>query len=1006
MTGQFLLRSADGTDYILHRKLLIGRATQCDVVLKDRTVSRQHAMVWDEYGAVYVRDMGSANGTYVNGVKVEGMVRLNLGDEVLFGNVHLRVGEVGTVLSQPPKRATPAELVRMQTVPPTPEKTHSKRTILLVGSGTLALMACLCLTALLFSRDRIADRFERLISTAAADAPTSNTGAQAGFQPLPGEPSGAKRDNPETRATLPPMMVTPGQNVQYNVHGVGIRVPDDAVSEGEQAQFITAALNDNLTSSIAEDYEIESLAYSVVTTGEGDGVGLAELTFPSDGPDDRLAVIIDDTYVGVLSVVPENGTLTVNPHIVPGVSERYPNRYVVIRPRTTSHQNHPGDDAIFISNRSPSTLPASSNPLSGELVDCWDLLYTCRKNTAGTVLVYFSKGALTDDQIKAIIAATLDVLGKYNGLALKDTEPTAKTPIEVVVTGNVLYYQPSNANIYVPLEQVQTIASAGTRANLAHELAHMVQDNHYNMTLAYKFQDERWWLEMAADNMAMLYEPDYQNIHLQAGGASLWDDDSGTRVGFQLAPFLWQGDEDVRNIHAQLVKLGICDDAQSCFFSQDAFVSAINGGEFPFSRATTREKYGHLIPQLGRYLLNSTPLAGNTAIVLPPAVATGNNIGETVIVREKDSRPRFEHYSPINTGQLQTVNNALRVLARTDAQAVYPFRVTNPGKTVGAGARSYVPAAPIFLKIQNGPRLFYSVDNGPLVDETGGRALYIAPIHDTLGLEMVRLVALAPDAGMTFSATVGFADLEGDWVVNDLQVVSASGTCPEMNLEELLGQDDMLTLMFAALGRFQRDPADQTLRKYRWALDEKGMPEQLAGFDFEATAEVKDAAIELLYEIRFDVKQLGSSALPFSLPARAGARPPLIWPLGLGLTCMGMLLATVEKRARRRWVLLGLLVSVTTFAASCELLDSNADLSGSIQAKYSFPKLKYPHADFSVDPAMERLWEMPIGEGDWQMDLTITDEKTSFNCAMTYTFRGDGEIFEDGTLAMPQFGQK
>lgn len=91
MTRQFLLRSPNGTEVVLRRKLLIGRASLCDIVLGDRTVSRQHATVWQEYGAVYVRDMGSANGTYVNGAKAEGMVRLNAGDKLQLGNVHLRL---------------------------------------------------------------------------------------------------------------------------------------------------------------------------------------------------------------------------------------------------------------------------------------------------------------------------------------------------------------------------------------------------------------------------------------------------------------------------------------------------------------------------------------------------------------------------------------------------------------------------------------------------------------------------------------------------------------------------------------------------------------------------------------------------------------------------------------------------------------------------------------------------------------------------------------------------
>jgi hypothetical protein len=56
----------------------------------DTSVSRRHAEVVRAGNAVSIRDLGSTNGTYVNGVKVVGEVRLNPGDVVLFGTVRLR----------------------------------------------------------------------------------------------------------------------------------------------------------------------------------------------------------------------------------------------------------------------------------------------------------------------------------------------------------------------------------------------------------------------------------------------------------------------------------------------------------------------------------------------------------------------------------------------------------------------------------------------------------------------------------------------------------------------------------------------------------------------------------------------------------------------------------------------------------------------------------------------------------------------------------------------------
>jgi predicted component of type VI protein secretion system len=65
-----------------HRSLTIGRGSDCDIVLDDRQVSRIHArVVWrgDHYE---VEDLGSKNGTHLNGRDVAASHRLRDGDEI------------------------------------------------------------------------------------------------------------------------------------------------------------------------------------------------------------------------------------------------------------------------------------------------------------------------------------------------------------------------------------------------------------------------------------------------------------------------------------------------------------------------------------------------------------------------------------------------------------------------------------------------------------------------------------------------------------------------------------------------------------------------------------------------------------------------------------------------------------------------------------------------------------------------------------------------------------
>jgi hypothetical protein len=65
------------------------------VVLLDTTVSRLHAVIERYPTGFCVRDLGSANGTFVNGEPVRGETRLRTGDELRLGNSRLTFFVVG-----------------------------------------------------------------------------------------------------------------------------------------------------------------------------------------------------------------------------------------------------------------------------------------------------------------------------------------------------------------------------------------------------------------------------------------------------------------------------------------------------------------------------------------------------------------------------------------------------------------------------------------------------------------------------------------------------------------------------------------------------------------------------------------------------------------------------------------------------------------------------------------------------------------------------------------------
>jgi hypothetical protein len=69
---------------VVPRALVIGRNPDCDLVVEDPTVSRRHAELRREAGHWILSDLGSSNGTRVNGWRVE-RATVGVGDEVMLG---------------------------------------------------------------------------------------------------------------------------------------------------------------------------------------------------------------------------------------------------------------------------------------------------------------------------------------------------------------------------------------------------------------------------------------------------------------------------------------------------------------------------------------------------------------------------------------------------------------------------------------------------------------------------------------------------------------------------------------------------------------------------------------------------------------------------------------------------------------------------------------------------------------------------------------------------------
>jgi len=73
--------------------LVLGRDPRCNQPLDDPLVSWHHARIIESGGKLYVEDLSSLNGTFVNGVKVSGKVEVAVGQEIELGKFHFRVRE-------------------------------------------------------------------------------------------------------------------------------------------------------------------------------------------------------------------------------------------------------------------------------------------------------------------------------------------------------------------------------------------------------------------------------------------------------------------------------------------------------------------------------------------------------------------------------------------------------------------------------------------------------------------------------------------------------------------------------------------------------------------------------------------------------------------------------------------------------------------------------------------------------------------------------------------------
>lgn len=90
MSKLILLQEGQATPFELNGEMVIGRLPECEIQLPSNMVSRKHAKVYAQGDHFFVEDMGSGNGTFVNGQKINGAYQLKANDRLKFGPILMR----------------------------------------------------------------------------------------------------------------------------------------------------------------------------------------------------------------------------------------------------------------------------------------------------------------------------------------------------------------------------------------------------------------------------------------------------------------------------------------------------------------------------------------------------------------------------------------------------------------------------------------------------------------------------------------------------------------------------------------------------------------------------------------------------------------------------------------------------------------------------------------------------------------------------------------------------
>src|ERR1700722_6998476 len=119
--ARLILATAEGQQAIELRPInSLGRHPNNSIQLLDKIVSKEHCILEQREGQFILRDLGSLNGTYINGERVRGEQLLRHGDEITLGSTRARYDDGSAPLNFATLAAGPGAVAHPQHAPQWP----------------------------------------------------------------------------------------------------------------------------------------------------------------------------------------------------------------------------------------------------------------------------------------------------------------------------------------------------------------------------------------------------------------------------------------------------------------------------------------------------------------------------------------------------------------------------------------------------------------------------------------------------------------------------------------------------------------------------------------------------------------------------------------------------------------------------------------------------------------------------------------------------------------------